>query len=135
MWDKGKLRTSVFLFSCLRGALISCGYVQAPFLFAFAARGNLVNSYLGINYGAIIKWHRWLGLWTVCDIFIHGILYQVLLASDSASTWASFYRTMHYRYGASSMAGRISWGCMIIMTLLALPYIRRKFYWVRHLCY
>ena len=32
--------------------------IQAPFLFAFAARGSLVNSYLGISFGTIIKWHR-----------------------------------------------------------------------------
>ena len=33
--------------------------IQAPFLFAFAARGSLVNSYLGISFGTIIKWHRY----------------------------------------------------------------------------
>lgn len=32
--------------------------ISAPFLFAFVARGSLVNSYLGVSFGTIIKWHR-----------------------------------------------------------------------------
>ena len=32
--------------------------ITAPFLFAFVARGSLVNSYFGVSYGTIVKWHR-----------------------------------------------------------------------------
>ena len=32
--------------------------ISAPFLSAFVARGSLVNSYLGVPYGTIVKWHR-----------------------------------------------------------------------------
>ena len=32
--------------------------ITAPVLFAFVARGSLVNSFLGLSYGVSIKWHK-----------------------------------------------------------------------------
>lgn len=32
--------------------------IQLPLLFAFAARGSLLNTYLGVKYGTMLKWHR-----------------------------------------------------------------------------
>lgn len=33
--------------------------IQLPLLFAFAARGSLLNTYLGVKYGTMLKWHRY----------------------------------------------------------------------------
>ena len=62
------------------------------------------------------------------NIFTHGILYQVLLRSESHSTWAVFYTRMHYMHGASSLGGRMSWLSMIIMGLCVIPLVRRYYY-------
>ena len=31
---------------------------MAPLLFLPAARGSLINAFLGVHYGTMIKWHR-----------------------------------------------------------------------------
>ena len=33
--------------------------IQLPVLFAFAARGSLLNTYFGVKYGTMLKWHRY----------------------------------------------------------------------------
>ena len=70
-------------------------------------------------------------MWTMSNIFMHGILYQVLLRSESASTWAKYYTRLHYMFGASSLSGRASWVSMIVMGLCVIPMVRRKYYKVR----
>lgn len=72
-----------------------------------------------------------MGIWTMTNIFMHGILYQVMLASESMGTFAQYYTRMHYMYGASSLGGRLSWGAMIVMAACTIPLMRRKFYRVR----
>lgn len=67
-------------------------------------------------------------MWTMSNIFMHGVLYQVLLRSESASMWAMYYTRIHYMFGASSMSGRISWLSMIAMGLCVIPLVRRQYY-------
>ena len=74
---------------------------------------------------------RWVGIWTMFNIFLHGLLYQVMLGTEGLTMFAAFYTRMHYMYGASSLGGRLSWWSMIVMAGCTIPLMRRKFYKVR----
>ena len=74
---------------------------------------------------------RWLGAWTFIDLFCHGVLYQVLLLSESSALWGRLARTFSYVQGVSILAGLLSWVAMILAAGLFLPAVQRSMSWVR----
>eukprot|EP00892_Ulva_mutabilis_P005804 jgi/Ulvmu1/3596/UM017_0008.1 len=101
--------------------------IQLPLLFAFAARGSLLNTYLGVKYGTMLKWHRWLGIITLIEIVLHGVLYQALWLSGSWAVWVREMKRFDMGH-VSNLPGAVAWGGAVLMLTFAWPITRRNAY-------
>lgn len=88
------------------------------------------NSHVSNNIGGD---YRWVGTISICDILVHGLMYQAVWISDSFSGWHMRQFRFQYNAGVSSLSAFISWSSCIVLLITLRPIVRRTAYWVRNL--
>jgi len=118
-------------------------------------RKSVLLEALGMSWDQAIKYHRWVGYYSVAIMFVHGILYIVVWVSgDGHATFdpdgKMIQRNMVPWYCSTNectedesrllrvnMYGFASLTLVLVMTAFALPWVRRRyfewFYYVHHL--
>jgi predicted ferric reductase len=89
---------------------------------------------IGVDYSHSIKWHRWIGFFTIAMVFGHAIPYYKEWISKgqflerSIPCFNSCKDASEHRDTLQNFAGHIALLCCIIMGITSLNPIRRRFY-------
>jgi hypothetical protein len=74
---------------------------------------------------------RWIGVQVIIQILLHGILYHVLWATESAKMYRDEAFRFSYAHYYSNGGGLVSWIGALLIAITAIPWFRRHMYWVR----
>ncbi|GMH35989.1 hypothetical protein BSKO_03857 [Bryopsis sp. KO-2023] len=102
-----------------------CAFTNFAWVVFPVARHSPIFDALGLSFEKRIRYHRWLSIFALSMITVHGFLYWLMWALrgqwlEKAWEWEGPL--------ASSLAGAIALGCGLCMWATAISFFRRKYF-------